>query len=81
MAIKISEILNKKIYTTKGYYVGEMYDAIIDLEKSAISGIVVTDAHKGCLKEKVTDPYKKVVLPYRTVESIGNIVLIKLPAK
>ena len=79
MAIKVSEILNKKIYTTKGYYVGEVYDAMIDIEKAIVSGIVVSDVYRGCLKDKIDDPSKKVIIPYKTVESIGNIVLIKLP--
>ncbi|HIQ38485.1 MAG TPA: hypothetical protein EYH53_00550 [Methanothermococcus okinawensis] len=81
MAIKVSEILNKKIYTTKGYYVGEVYDAMIDTEKAVVSGIVVSDVYRGCLKDKIDDPSKKVVIPYRIVESIGNIVLVKLPRK
>ena len=81
MAIKVSEILNKKIYTTKGYYVGEVYDAMIDVEKAVVSGIVVSDIHRGCLKDRVEDPSKKVVIPYRVVESIGNIVLVKIPCK
>ncbi|HIP84178.1 MAG TPA: hypothetical protein EYH15_01630 [Methanothermococcus okinawensis] len=81
MAIKVSEILNKKIYTTQGYYVGEVYDAMIDTDKAVVSGIVVSDVYRGCLKDKVDDPSKKVVIPYRVVEAIGNIILVKLPKK
>ncbi|AEH06072.1 PRC-barrel domain-containing protein [Methanothermococcus okinawensis] len=80
MAIKISEILGKEVYTTKGLYVGKTYDAMVDIEKSSVSGIVISDASKGCLKDNVSDPTKKIVLPYRIVESIGNIILIKPPA-
>ncbi|WP_421077448.1 PRC-barrel domain-containing protein [Methanothermococcus sp. Ax23] len=80
MAIKISEILGKKIYTTKGLYVGETYDAMIDIEKSSVSGIVISDASRGCLRDNVSDPSKKIILPYKIVESIGNIILIKPPA-
>ena len=80
MAIKISETLGKKIYTMKGMYVGEAYDAMINLEKASVSGIVVSDAINGCLKDTITDPSKKIVLPYSIVESIGNIIIIKPPA-
>ncbi|WP_292460198.1 PRC-barrel domain-containing protein [Methanothermococcus sp.] len=80
MAIKISEILGKKIYTTKGLYVGETYDTMIDVEKSSVGGIVISDASKGCLRDNISDPSKKIVLPYKIVESIGNIILIKPPA-
>ena len=80
MAIKISETLGKEIYTTKGLYVGKAYDAMINLEKASVSGIVVSDVANGCLRDTVSDPSKKIVLPYNIVTSIGNIILIKPPA-
>jgi sporulation protein YlmC with PRC-barrel domain len=80
MAIKISDILDKQIFTTTARYVGKVYDAILDTEKSAISGIVVSDVSNGCLKDLVGDVDKKIVLPYNLVTSIGNIILIKPPA-
>ncbi|EHP83370.1 PRC-barrel domain-containing protein [Methanotorris formicicus] len=81
MAIKISDILGKQIYTMTARYVGKVYDAILDTEKSAISGIVVSDVSNGCLKELVGNVDKKIVLPYNLVTAIGNIVLMKPPAK
>ncbi|UXM84430.1 PRC-barrel domain-containing protein [Methanococcus aeolicus] len=79
MSIKISEMLGKKIYTTKGLYVGEVYDAMINLEKSSIGGIVVSDVSRGCMSDTVSEPTRKIILPYGIVYSIGNIVLIKPP--
>lgn len=81
MAIKISDLLEKKIYTTDAIYVGKVYDAMIDTEKSTVSGIVVSDVFDGCLKELIEDPSKKIVLPYNLVTAIGNIILIKPPVK
>lgn len=80
MAIKVSETLGKEIYTTKGLYVGKAFDAMINLEKASVSGIVVSDAMNGCLKDTINDPSKKIILPYSIVTSIGNIILIKPPA-
>ncbi|MBP2142882.1 sporulation protein YlmC with PRC-barrel domain [Methanococcus voltae] len=79
MAIKISDLLNKKIYTTEAIYVGKVFDAMIDTEKSTVGGIVIADVANGCLKETIEDPSKKVVLPFQLITAIGNIILIKPP--
>ncbi|WP_457611890.1 PRC-barrel domain-containing protein [Methanocaldococcus sp.] len=78
MGIKVTDILNKEVYTTKAMYVGKVCDVMIDLKKGAVSGIVLKDIRKGCLSE-IVDPTKKVVIPYGLVHAIGNIILIKPP--
>ncbi|XRO76752.1 PRC-barrel domain-containing protein [Methanocaldococcus sp. 10A] len=80
MAIRVSDILDKPIYTTTAIYVGKVYDVMLDLNKGVISGLIVSDIQNGCLREYVTDPTKKVVLPYNLITAIGNIILIKPPA-
>ncbi|ADG12872.1 PRC-barrel domain-containing protein [Methanocaldococcus infernus] len=79
MKIRVTDILGKEVYTTKAIYVGKIYDVMIDQKKGAVSGLVLKDAHKGCLKDIVPDSMKKVVIPYHLVHAIGNIVLIKPP--
>ncbi|CAB3289572.1 PRC-barrel domain protein [Methanocaldococcus lauensis] len=81
MAIRVSDLLDKPIYTTSAIYVGKVYDVMIDLSKGAISGLIVSDIQNGCLKEYVTDPSKKVVLPFNLITAIGNIILVKPPAE
>ncbi len=76
MAIKISEIIGKKIYTTKGIYVGEVFDALLNFEKSSVGGLVITDVNTDALGDSV-DPSKKIVLPYGLFSAVGHIVLIK----
>ncbi len=80
MAIRVSDILDKPIYTTTAIYVGKVYDAMLDLKKGVISGLIVSDIQNGCLKDYVTDPSKKVVLPFNLITAIGNIILVKPPA-
>jgi len=80
MAISVGDTLGRDIYTKKGMYVGKAYDAMIDLERGSISGIVVSDVANGCLKDVVDSPSKKIVLPYSYVEAIGDIIIIKPPA-
>lgn len=58
---------------------GKVYDAMVDTDKAAISGIVITDVSSGCLSENIDDPTKKIVLPFNLISAIGNIILIKPP--
>ncbi|ACV23906.1 PRC-barrel domain-containing protein [Methanocaldococcus fervens] len=81
MAIRVSDILEKPIYTTTAVYVGKVYDVMLDLNKGAISGLIVSDIQNGCLKEYITTPGKKVVLPFNLITAIGNIILVKPPAE
>ena len=80
MAIRVSDILDKSIYTTTAVYVGKVYDVMLDLDKGIISGLIVSDIQNGCLKKFVGDTSKKVVLPYNLITAIGNIILVKPPA-
>jgi sporulation protein YlmC with PRC-barrel domain len=80
MAIRVSDILDKPIYTTTAVYVGKVYDVMLDLDKGVISGLIVSDIQNGCLKKFVSDASKKVVLPYNLITAIGNIILVKPPA-
>ncbi|WP_423792350.1 PRC-barrel domain-containing protein [Methanocaldococcus indicus] len=81
MAIRVSDIIGKEVYTTKALYVGKVYDVMVDLDKGAISGLVLTNISRGCLANLVSDPTKKVVIPYSLVSAIGNIILIKSPSE
>ena len=81
MAIRVSDILDKPMYTTTAVYVGKVYDAMLDLNKGVISGLIVSDIQNGCLKKFVSDSSKKVVLPFNLITAIGNIILVKPPAE
>lgn len=71
-----SDISNKDVYTSKGSYCGKIKDVELNLGKFAIRAVVV-GAQKGSYLAQKVGGTKNVVIPYRMVESIGDIVLIK----
>ncbi|ENN96044.1 PRC-barrel domain-containing protein [Methanocaldococcus villosus KIN24-T80] len=81
MPIRVKDILDKHVYTTKAMYVGKVYDVMVDVENGVIKGLILSDISKGCLKDFVSDPTKKVVIPYGLITAIGNIILVKPPAE
>lgn len=71
-----SDISNKDVYTTKGSYCGKIKDIELNLGKFAVRAVVV-GAEKGSYLAQKVGGTKNVVIPYRMVESIDDIVLIK----
>jgi len=71
-----SDIANKDVYTSKGSYCGKLKDVELNLGKFAIRAVVV-GAEKGSYLAQKVGGTKNVVIPYRMVESVDDIVLIK----
>ncbi len=71
-----SDIANKDVYTSKGSYCGKLKDVELNLGKFAIRAVVV-GAEKGSYLAQKVGGTKNVVIPYRMVESVDDIILIK----
>ncbi|MCW3133392.1 MAG: PRC-barrel domain-containing protein [Methanophagales archaeon] len=74
MEIELSSLYGQDIYTDRGVYVGKIEDVSVDIREKRISGLAVKN-----INPNVFDLGKKrgVVIPYRWVTAIGDIVLIK----
>lgn len=71
-----SEVEDKDVFTRKGSYCGKMKDIEINLGKFAVRAIVVAAKEGSYLAQKVGGT-RNVVIPYRMVESIDDIVIMK----
>ncbi len=71
-----SEITGKDVFTTKGSYCGKVKDVEINLGKFAVRAVVVGAESGSYLAQKVGGS-KNVIIPYRMVESIDDIILMK----
>jgi sporulation protein YlmC with PRC-barrel domain len=74
MRTEISTLFGLNIYTDKGIYVGKVDDVIIDANESKISGLAVGKINNNLFNEVNS---KGVVLPYRWVVAVGDVILIK----
>jgi len=73
MISEISTLFGLKVYTDEGRYVGKVDDVVIDLERRQIRGLAVGDYNKALIDSKAIG----VIIPYRLVKSVGDIVIIK----
>jgi len=74
MEIELSSLYGQDIYTDKGVYVGKIEDVSIDIKEKRISGLAVKNLNPNAFD---LGKKKGVVIPYRWVTAIGDIVLIK----
>lgn len=74
MEIELSSLYGQDIYTDKGVYVGKIEDVSIDIKEKRISGLAVKNINPNAFD---LGKKKGVVIPYRWVTAIGDIVLIK----
>jgi len=70
---EVSSIFGLKVYTDEGRYVGIVTDLSIDIEARQVRGLAVVDVNKLLINTRA----EGVIIPYRLVKAIGDIVIIK----
>lgn len=71
-----SDITGKDVFTRKGSYCGKMKDIEVNLSKFGVRSVVV-GAEKGSYLAQKVGGTRNVVIPYRMVESVDDIIIIK----
>ena len=73
--MKISEIYNMDIYSDAGQYLGEVRDAIIDLERGEVSRLLMEEWRSIDRDEAKRLLQSKSIL-FKNIKNIGDVVLI-----
>ncbi len=73
MRADITSMLGLDVYTQKGIFVGRVDDAVLDPEQGIVSGLALGNINKELFDQKG----KGVVIPYRLVTAVGDIILMK----
>jgi sporulation protein YlmC with PRC-barrel domain len=72
---EITTLVGQEVYTKNGVFVGEIEDLRLDLDKQEVTGLALhrlTPELFGPEAEKS----RGVIVPYRWVQSVGDIVII-----
>ena len=77
MQADITSLLGLEVYTQKGIFVGKVDDAVLDPENGMISGLALSSVNKELFDQKG----KGIVIPYRWVTAVGDIVIMRHLAK
>ncbi len=73
MKAEISSIFGLEVYTDRGKYVGRVDDVVLDVEQRRIRGLALSNIDREFLGVSGNG----VIIPYRWVVAVGDIVLLK----
>ena len=71
MLEEVSEMIGLQVYTNGGIFLGNVGNVIVDVAAANIDGLFVTDTNPLLVEDS-----KSVAVPYRWIQSIGDIVIL-----
>jgi sporulation protein YlmC with PRC-barrel domain len=72
---EITSLVGREVYSNNGVYVGEVEDVRLNIDDQVVTGLAVSEINRE-LFEGVAAGARGVMLPYRWVMSVGDVVLV-----
>ena len=72
---EITTLVGREMYSNNGVFVGEVEDVRLNLDQEVVTGLAVGEINRELFSTQV-DPGKGVLVPYRWVRSVGDVVLV-----
>jgi sporulation protein YlmC with PRC-barrel domain len=72
---EITTLVGREVYTKNGVFVGEVEDLRLDLDVQQVTGLALHELN-GELFGPDVDAARGVILPYRWVQAVGDVVII-----
>ncbi|PSQ06445.1 photosystem reaction center subunit H [Halobacteriales archaeon QS_4_69_31] len=72
---EITTLVGREVYTKNGVFVGEVEDLRLDLDVQQVTGLALHELNDELFGPEV-ESSRGVILPYRWVQAVGDIVII-----
>jgi sporulation protein YlmC with PRC-barrel domain len=72
---EITNLVGREVYSNNGVFVGEVEDIQLDLDRESVIGLALTELNYNLFHDRAAGS-RGVILPYRWVRSVGDIVLV-----
>ena len=72
---EITSLVGREVYSNNGVFVGEIEDVRLDLDAQSVTGLALAELNHELFAERV-DRNTGVIVPYRWVRAVGDVVLI-----
>jgi sporulation protein YlmC with PRC-barrel domain len=72
---EITSLVGREVYSKNGVFVGEIEDLRLDLDAEVVNGLAISTLNPTLFENQETGS-KGVIVPYRWVRSVGDIVLV-----
>ena len=73
---EVSEIIGLQVYTQNGVFLGNVNNLVVDVDNGSVDGIFV-----GETNPLLVEGSRAVSVPYRWVQSVGDIVVLRYNPK
>ncbi len=72
MLEEVSELIGLQVYTNGGVFLGNINNLVVDVENGQVEGVFV-----GETNPLLVEGSKAVSIPYRWVQSVGDVVILR----
>ena len=72
---EITSLVGREVYSSNGVFVGEIEDIQLDLDARSVTGLALAELNRELFAGQL-DGSTGVVVPYRWVRAVGDVVLI-----
>ena len=72
---EITALVGREVYSNNGVFVGEIEDVRLDLDHKQVTGLALHQLNMELFAGHV-DRSQGIMIPYRWVRSVGDVVLI-----
>lgn len=72
---ELTSLVGREVYSNNGVYVGEVEDLRLNIDGEAVTGLALGNLNAELL-ESEAEGARGVILPYRWVRSVGDIILV-----
>lgn len=72
---EITSLVGREVYSNNGVFVGQVEDLRLDLDAETVTGLALTSLNDDLFGDQ-TAGARGVILPYRWVRAVGDIILV-----
>jgi sporulation protein YlmC with PRC-barrel domain len=72
---EITNLVGREVYSNNGVFVGEIEDLRLDLDGQVVTGLALTELNGELLADRAAGS-RGVIVPYRWVRAVGDVVLV-----
>ena len=72
---EITTLVGREVYSNSGVFVGEIEDVQLNLDGESVTSLAVGELNDELFADTI-GPGKGVLIPYRWVRAVGDIVLV-----
>lgn len=72
---EITSLVGREVYSNNGIFVGEVEDLKLNLDAQTVTGLALSALNRDLFSDYANDSHG-VLIPYRWVRSVGDVILI-----